>query len=223
MSDAGRIISGPPSRPNSGGGAGSLLRANRTAQQQVEQPVEPSRTVAPPPPAPRRAVQQTIASAPESEVEDPVMTVEPSEAPAVTFREPEPSTEAAEDVPPAVVEPAAAPAPQTQQQRQRQRQAAESAQGPTTPYTRRRYGDSGEENPDDIVKVTFEIRRGDRDAFNDAFAAASLHEGYTTPKDILVDIYLGETKRLQDTYNGGQPFPKRMKQAPRGRPIRREN
>jgi len=217
MSDAGRIISGPPSRPNSGGGAGSLLRANRTAQQ----PVEPSRTVAPPPPAPRRAVQQTIASAPESEVEYPVMTVEPSEAPAVTFRKPEPSTAAAEDVPPAVVEPAAAPAPQTPQQRQRQ--AAESAQGPTTPYTRRRYGDSGEENPDDIVKVTFEIRRGDRDAFNDAFAAASLHEGYTTPKDILVDIYLGETKRLQDTYNGGQPFPKRMKQAPRGRPIRREN
>ncbi|MDQ0540998.1 hypothetical protein QF011_003576 [Curtobacterium flaccumfaciens] len=217
MSDAGRIISGPPSRPNSGGGAGSLLRANRTAQQ----PVEPSRTVAPPPPAPRRAVQQTIASAPESEVEYPVMTVEPSEAPAVTFREPEPSTAAAEDVPPAVVEPAAGPAPQTPQQRQRQ--AAESAQGPTTPYTRRRYGDSGEENPDDIVKVTFEIRRGDRDAFNDAFAAASLHEGYTTPKDILVDIYLGETKRLQDTYNGGQPFPKRMKQAPRGRPIRREN
>jgi hypothetical protein len=215
MSDAGRIISGPPSRPNSGGGAGSLLRANRTAQQ----PVEPSRTVAPPPPAPRRAVQQTIASAPE--VEYPVMTVEPSEAPAVTFREPEPSTAAAEDVPPAVVEPAAAPAPQTPQERQRQ--AAESAQGPTTPYTRRRYGDSGEENPDDIVKVTFEIRRGDRDAFNDAFAAASLHEGYTTPKDILVDIYLGETKRLQDTYNGGQPFPKRMKQAPRGRPIRREN
>lgn len=215
MSDAGRIISGPPSRPNSGGGAGSLLRANRTAQQ----PVEPSRTVAPPPPAPRRAVQQTIASAPE--VEYPVMTVEPSEAPAVTFREPDPSTAAAEDVPPAVVEPAAAPAPQTPQERQRQ--AAESAQGPTTPYTRRRYGDSGEENPDDIVKVTFEIRRGDRDAFNDAFAAASLHEGYTTPKDILVDIYLGETKRLQDTYNGGQPFPKRMKQAPRGRPIRREN
>ncbi len=218
MSDAGRIISGPPSRPNSGGGAGSLLRANRTAQQQAEQPVEPSRTVAPPPPAPRRAVQQTIATAPQSEVEDPVMTVEPSETPAVTFREPEPSTAAAEDVAPAVAEVAGAAAPQTQQQ-----QAAEPAQGPTTPYTRRRYGDSGEENPDDIVKVTFEIRRGDRDAFNDAFAAASLHEGYTTPKDILVDIYVGETKRLQDTYNGGQPFPKRMKQAPRGRPIRREN
>jgi hypothetical protein len=218
MSDAGRIISGPPSRPNSGGGAGSLLRANRTAQQQqVEQPVEPSRAVAPPPPAPRRAVQQTIASAPESEVEEPVMTVEPSDTPAVTFREPEPFTAPAEDVPTAVVEPAAAPAPQTQQQ------VAEPAQGPTTPYTRRRYGDSGKENPDDIVKVTFEIRRGDRDAFNDAFAAASLHEGYTTPKDILVDIYVGETKRLQDTYNDGQPFPKRMKQAPRGRPIRREN
>ncbi|WP_220456635.1 hypothetical protein [Curtobacterium sp. ME12] len=148
------------------------------------------------------------------------MTVEPSETPAVTFAEPEPSTAAAEDGPPTVVEPAAAaPAPQTRQQQQ----AAESAQAPTTPYTRRRYGDSGEENPDDIVKVTFEIRRGDRDAFNDAFAAASLHEGYTTPKDILVDIYVGETKRLQDTYNGGQPFPKRMKQAPRGRPIRREN
>lgn len=221
MSDAGRIISGPPSRPNSGGGAGSLLRANRTAQQQAEQPVEPSRAVAPPPPAPRRAVQQTIASAPESEVEDPVMTVEPSETPAVTFREPEPTTAAAEDIPTAVVEPAADPTPQ--QQQQTQQQAAEPAQGPTTPYTRRRYGDSGAENPDDIVKVTFEIRRGDRDAFNDAFAAASLHEGYTTPKDILVDIYVGETKRLQDTYNGGQPFPKRMKQAPRGRPIRRQN
>jgi len=212
MSDAGRTISGPPSRPNSGGGAGSLLRANRTAQQQVE----PSRTVAPPPPAPRRALQQTIASAPESEVEEPVMTVEPSETPAVTFREPEPTTASAEDVAPAVTE-AEVAAPQQQQQ------AAEPSQGPTTPYTRRRYGDSGDENPDDIVKVTFEIRRSDRDAFNDAFAAASLHEGYTTPKDILVDIYVGETKRLQDAYNGGQPFPKRMKQAPRGRPIRREN
>lgn len=206
MSDAGRTISGPPSRPNSGGGAGSLLRANRTAQQQVEVPAASSRAVSPPPPAPRRAVQQTIASAPDSGVEDPVTTVEPSEMPAVTLREPEQ---------PAIAQEESTPAAAPQQQ--------PTTQGPTTPYTRRRYGAPGEENPDDIVKVTFEIRRGDRDAFNDAFAAASLHEGYTTPKDILVDIYVGETKRLQDTYNAGEPFPKRMKQAPRGRPIRREN
>ncbi|WIE80869.1 hypothetical protein [Curtobacterium sp. MCSS17_016] len=71
------------------------------------------------------------------------------------------------------------------------------------------------------MKVTFEIRRGDRDAFNNAFAAAALHEGYSTPKDIIVDIYVAETRRLQDTYNGGEPFPQRSKQAPRGRPIRR--
>lgn len=217
MSDEGRIIAAPPSRPNSGGGAGSLLRANRTAQQQAEPAPEPSRAVAPPPPAPRRAVQQTIASVPDAEVEaDPVMTVEPTATPPVTFQEPEQPPQAPTGTSPVTADPEPVAVPQ------QQAPTPEPTPGPTTPYTRRRYGDSGEENPDDIVKVTFEIRRGDRDAFNDAFAAASLHEGYTTPKDILVDLYVRETKRLQDTYNGGQPFPKRMKQAPRGRPIRRE-
>jgi hypothetical protein len=216
MSDTGRTISGPPSRPNSGGGAGSLLRSNRTPQQQVEPTTGTSRAVAPPPPAPRRAVQQTIASAPDVGTDDPVMTVEPSETPSITLHEPERGGEA-----PAVDEAAVVDA--QQQQQQQPAPVAEPAPGPTTPYTRRRYGDTGEENPDDVVKVTFEIRRGDRDAFNNAFAAASLHEGYTTPKDILVDIYVGETKRLQDAYNGGEPFPKRLKQAPRGRPIRRDS
>ncbi|MGW8431218.1 hypothetical protein ACWGJ9_08840 [Curtobacterium citreum] len=113
-----------------------------------------------------------------------------------------------------------APSPVSQQQQQQQ-QVVSLAPSPSTPYTRSRDGDPGEENPDDIVKVTFEIRRGDRDAFNDAFAAASLNEGWLTPKELLNDIYNAETKRLQDTYNGGQPFPRRTKQAPRGRPIRR--
>ncbi|WP_156364217.1 ParB family protein [Curtobacterium sp. Leaf261] len=99
--------------------------------------------------------------------------------------------------------------------------AAQAVPVPSTPYTRRRDGDTGAEHPDDIVKVTFEVRRGDRDKFNNAFAAAMLNEGYVTPKDILVRIYMDETKRLEDTYNNGQPFPQRQKQAPRGRPIRR--
>lgn len=215
MSDQSRIIAGPPSRPSSGGGAGSLLRANRTAQQQSEPPTDQSRAVAPPPPAPRRAVQQTIASAPEPEVEaDPVLTVEPTDTPAVSFREPDQPASAPTSTAPVLPE----QAPETASQQHVPPVAAE----PSTPYTRRRYGDSGATHPDDIVKVTFEIRRGDRDAFNNAFPVAALNEGYRTPKDVLVDLYLGETKRLQDQYNGGQPFPERSKQAPRGRPIRRD-
>lgn len=163
-------------------------------------------------------MQQTIASVPDAEVEaDPVMTVEPTATPPVTFPEPEQPPQAPTGTSPVTADPEPVAVPQ------QQAPTPEPTPGPTTPYTRRRYGDSGEQNPDDIVKVTFEIRRGDRDAFNDAFAAASFHEGYTTPKDILVDLYVREAKRLQDTYNDGQPFPKRMKQAPRGRPIRRDS
>jgi hypothetical protein len=76
------------------------------------------------------------------------------------------------------------------------------------------------ESPDDIIKVTFEVRRGDRDAFNAAFGAASFNEGYVTPKELLQVIYTRETKRIEDQYNNGEPFPRRRRQAPRGRPIR---
>jgi hypothetical protein len=90
---------------------------------------------------------------------------------------------------------------------------------PSTPYTRRLRESSEDLTDDDIVKVTFEIRKGDREAFNAAHAAAKLFEGYPFPKDLIVAIYNAETKRLQDQYNNGQPFPRSGKKAPRGRPI----
>ena len=220
MSDDARTIAGPPRRPNSGGGAASLLRANRAAQQQEQQaPQEPTRTVGPPPPAPHRTVQQTIASPPEATntFDSEAVTVgEPSPFSPVE-QVPRPSDVPEQPVAPEPTEQAVAslpvqPAPVT---------AAQALPVPSTPYTRRRDGDTGAEHPDDIVKVTFEVRRGERDKFNNAFAAAMLNEGYVTPKDILVRIYMEETKRLEDTYNHGQPFPQRQKQAPRGRPIRR--
>jgi hypothetical protein len=90
---------------------------------------------------------------------------------------------------------------------------------PSTPYARRRGDAPKDLTDDDIVKVTFEIRMGDREAFNAAHAAAKLFEGYPFPKDLIVAIYNAETKRLQDQYNNGQPFPRSGKRAPRGRPI----
>ncbi|WIB65613.1 hypothetical protein [Curtobacterium sp. MCBD17_040] len=97
--------------------------------------------------------------------------------------------------------------------------APQDAHFVSNPYTRRKYGVTGEESPEDIVKVTFEVRRGDRDAFNAAFGAARLFEGAQTPKEVLTRIYNAETKRLEDAYNEGRPYERRTKQAPRGRPI----
>lgn len=219
MSDDARTIAGPPRRPNSGGGAASLLRVNRAAQQEQQATQEPTRIVGPPPPAPRRTVQQTIASSPEATDtfdSEAVIVGEPSPF-SLVEQVPRPSNVPEQPVAPqpteqTVASPPVQTAPVT---------ATQAAPVPSTPYTRRRDGDAGTEHPDDIVKVTFEVRRGDRDKFNNAFAAAMLNEGYITPKDILVRIYTDETKRLEDTYNHGQPFPQRQKQAPRGRPIRR--
>lgn len=199
MSDpSNRSIGGPPPIRRSGGAA-SLIRENRPTQpdeaSEVAEEATPERSISGPPPAPRVTLQQTIASAPEPDREQ-AESVEP----AIPITQYVPLV-----APPAPVEQALpvslAPAPAS------------------TPYTRKKGAAPATESPDDIIKVTFEIRRGDRDAFNAAFAMASAREFYTSPKEILQRIYNAETKRLEDAYNDGQPFPLRKKQAPRGTPI----
>ncbi|GAA4266618.1 hypothetical protein [Frondihabitans peucedani] len=199
MSDTSNRSIGAPPPIRRSGGAASLIRENRPIQPaeapEVSGEATPERSITGPPPAPRIAVQQTIASAPEPDLKQAVA--------------PEPAIPVTEDAPSAA--PAASIAPSL---------PATTATAPaSTPWTRKKGAAPAVESPDDIIKVTFEIRRGDRDAFNAAFAMASAREFYTSPKEILQRIYNAETKRIEDAYNDGQPFPLRKKQAPRGTPI----
>ena len=213
MSEAsGREIPAPPRR---NAGASTLLRANRNPRvtAEEEQPFAEERTVAPPPPRPARQRAQEMASpAPEgADLSTRVAGQERSSEPTPVVAETKnpPVTESG-TVSESETEPAGAVAPEV----------AEPARfRPSTPYTRRLGEASKDLTDDDIVKVTFEIRKGDREAFNAAHAAAKLFEGYPFPKDLIVAIYNAETKRLQDQYNNGHPFPRSGKKAPRGRPI----
>jgi hypothetical protein len=197
MSDTSNRSIGAPPPIRRGGGAASLIRENRPAQAEdaLEEPVDlaPGRSITGPPPVPRISAQQTIASAP---------APDPQQAENAVLARPVPEQTA----PPANFN-SAIP-------------TVDTPLAPTsTPYTRRRGATPSGENPNDIIKVTFEIRRGDRDAFNAAFPMAQLREGYESPKDLLQTIYNAETRRLEETYNDGQPFPLRKRQLPRGRPI----
>lgn len=205
MSDA-REVAGPPPRR---GGAANLIKGNRGAvtvePAKADEVVDSSRVIAAPPPAPRAAHMQTIASPPEpvtNEAELGLHADAPALRPEILGQAALPSTNA-ETAPPTPHQPANQSTPVI----------------PSTPYTRKRGIAPSTESPDDIVKVTFEIRRGDRDAFNAAFGAANMKEGYVTPKDLLQDIYMNETRRLEIAYNDGQPFPRRNRGAVRGRPF----
>lgn len=98
--------------------------------------------------------------------------------------------------------------------------AAESAQAEER--RRRRNADPRGTNPDDIIKVTFDVRRGDRDAFNAAVTAAVLFEGYANAGEFLQTLYNRETERLQNEYNGGRPFEKRTKRLPAGGSFKKQ-
>ncbi|MBF4595688.1 hypothetical protein ITJ58_18150 [Curtobacterium flaccumfaciens] len=213
---SGREIPAPPRRH---AGASTLLRANRTPRvtAEAEQPSAGERDVAPPPPRParQRPQQQMTSPAPEEADLSTLAAVKERSSeptPVVAETKNPPATESG-TVSESATEPAGAVAPTV----------AEPARSrPSTPYTRR-LGEASEDlTDDDIVKVTFEIRKGDREAFNAAHAAAKLFEGYPFPKDLIVAIYNAETKRLQDQYNNGNPFPRSGKKAPRGRPIQSE-
>lgn len=209
---SGREIPAPPRR---NAGASTLLRANRKPRVTAEEghPSAGERTVAPPPPRPARQRPQQTASPAQEEPDLSTLAVveeRPSEPTPVVAETKNPTVTQSGTVSESAPEPAGALAPTV----------AEPARSrPSTPYTRR-LGEASEDlTDDDIVKVTFEIRKGDREAFNAAHAAAKLFEGYPFPKDLIVAIYNAETKRLQDQYNNGQPFPRSGKKAPRGRPI----
>ncbi|MBF4616203.1 hypothetical protein [Curtobacterium sp. VKM Ac-1376] len=205
-----------PAPPRRNAGASSLLKANRNPRvepAQDEKPAPEERTVAPPPPLPARQQPQ--------QVETPANTGVSMTVPAAvqdSAANPAPAVSPTESLP--AVEPAMPSQAETEQPAAEARAVGESAASkPSTPYARRRGEASEDLTDDDIVKVTFEIRKGDREAFNAAHAAAKLFEGYPFPKDLIVAIYNAETKRLQDEYNNGQPFPRSGKKAPRGRPI----
>ena len=72
---------------------------------------------------------------------------------------------------------------------------------------------------DTLVNTTFRVRRSAKKAFDAAFIAAKLHEGWPSAEAYFQDLLERETKRIQDSYNNGQPFPIREKALPRGRPI----
>lgn len=72
---------------------------------------------------------------------------------------------------------------------------------------------------DALVNTTFRVRRSSKKAFDAAFIAAKLHEGWPSAEAYFQDLLERETKRIQDSYNNGQPFPLRDKALPRGRPI----
>ncbi|GIT82089.1 hypothetical protein LLS1_37580 [Leifsonia sp. LS1] len=72
---------------------------------------------------------------------------------------------------------------------------------------------------DALVNTTFRVRRSSKKAFDAAFLAAKLHEGWPSAEAYFQDLLERETKRIQDDYNNGQPFPIREKALPRGRPI----
>lgn len=87
---------------------------------------------------------------------------------------------------------------------------------------KRRNADPRGTNPDDIIKVTFDVRRGDRDAFNAAVTAAMLFEGYANAGEFLQTLYNRETQRLQNEYNNGRPFEKRTKRLPAGGSFKKQ-
>lgn len=96
------------------------------------------------------------------------------------------------------------------------RTIAEGVEDAPAPAKRRRSADPKGESPDDMLKVTFDVRRGDRDAFNAAVAAAVLFEGHKNAGAFLAYIYNSERARLERDYNNGHPFEKRDKPLPRG-------
>lgn len=213
MSDTtGREIPAPPRR---NAGAATLLRSNRNARvtEPDARPAVGERTVSPPPPRPRQQQPQQVDS---PKAEEFVSDVAPATTETRT-EEPASATAVTPNAP--VIEPALDAEPSQRSGSRTTTDAQPPVFNPSTPYARRRGEASEDLTDDDIVKVTFEIRKGDREAFNAAHAAAKLFEGYPFPKDLIVAIYNAETKRLQDQYNGGQPFPRSGKKAPRGRPI----
>ncbi|WP_214983091.1 hypothetical protein [Curtobacterium sp. ISL-83] len=87
---------------------------------------------------------------------------------------------------------------------------------PAPQRKRRRNADPKAGNPDDLLKVTFDVRREDRDAFNAAVKAAVLFEGHKNAGAFLAYIYNRERERLENDYNQGRPFERRDKPLPRG-------
>ncbi|MFF2053668.1 hypothetical protein ACFVU2_18845 [Leifsonia sp. NPDC058194] len=75
------------------------------------------------------------------------------------------------------------------------------------------------EEGDPLVNATFRVRRSSKKAFDAAFLAAKLHEGWPSAEAFFQDLLERETRRIEQAYNDGQPFPVREKALPRGRPI----
>lgn len=75
------------------------------------------------------------------------------------------------------------------------------------------------EQADPLVNATFRVRKSSKKAFDAAFLAAKLHEGWPSAETFFQDLLERETRRIEQEYNNGQPFPVREKALPRGRPI----
>lgn len=75
------------------------------------------------------------------------------------------------------------------------------------------------EQVDPLVNATFRVRKSSKKAFDAAFLAAKLHEGWPSAETFFQDLLERETRRIEQEYNNGQPFPVREKALPRGRPI----
>ncbi|MBF4591703.1 MULTISPECIES: hypothetical protein [unclassified Curtobacterium] len=102
--------------------------------------------------------------------------------------------------------------------------AAEMGDGTAAPAQKpRRNADPKGQNPDDLLKVTFDVRREDRDAFNAAVKAAVLFEGHKNAGSFLAYIYNRERERLEQDYNQGRPFERRDKPLPRGGSFQKQS
>ncbi len=190
MSDtSSRPVGGPPKRAAKAP-ASSLIKRNRP------QPSFPSATeneaqAVVETPAPERVQAETSADAitPDAFLERPSVATSPQP-----------------DAAPAGVQQVAAPTVEPPDVTQEQPQAAAPVR-------------TSADDEDSLVNTTFRLRRSVKHAFNAAFLSAKLHEGWPSAEAYFQDMIERETKRIEDAYNNGQPFPIRDKALPRGRPL----
>ncbi len=224
MSD--RLLSGPPRPPRPVGQsqqapapASSLIRANRN----VGGPPQLPR------PVPAEPVQVPDASV-GSDAETTASETYPAVEPVVEAKAAQVPGESEAEVPATVESVVEAPTPATSstavvasEQTPASTANVGEVSAPAPVVKKPRNADPKSDDPDDILKVTFDIRRGDRDAFNAAVPAAMLFEGHKNAGAFIAFIYNRERERLERDYNQGRPFERREKPLPRGGSFKKQS